>query len=80
MRLNEDPRPDEPAPVVIRCRANGPYVVTGKVKVTDHLGNEFKLPEGKDNVALCRCGQSKSRPFCDGSHRGCGFAAEETAS
>jgi CDGSH-type Zn-finger protein len=66
-------------PLVIRCRENGPYVIKGPVKVVDHLGNEFPLPAGKDSIALCRCGQSKCRPFCDGSHRQCGFQASETA-
>ena len=64
-------------PVVIRCRENGPYVVQGEIKVLDSQGNEFKLPQGKDTIALCRCGHSKQRPFCDGSHRGCGFQANE---
>jgi len=66
-------------PIVIRCRENGPYLIKGPVKVVDHLGNEFVIPAGKDNVALCRCGHSKSRPFCDGSHRDCGFQAAEVA-
>ena len=66
-------------PVVIRTRENGPFVVSGPVKVIDHLGNEFTIPEGKPSIALCRCGQSMNRPFCDGSHKGCGFVAAETA-
>jgi CDGSH-type Zn-finger protein len=65
--------------VVIRCRENGPLVLQGTVKVIDHLGQEFTLPDNKDNVALCRCGTSKNRPFCDGSHRTCGFQAGELA-
>ena len=68
-------------PLVIRCRENGPLavkVVEG-MKVVDHLGNEFAIPAGKDTIALCRCGQSKNRPFCDGSHRSCGFLAAELA-
>jgi CDGSH-type Zn-finger protein len=66
-------------PLVVRCRENGPYVIRGVVKVVDHLGNEFMPPPGKDAVALCRCGQSHMKPFCDGSHRACGFQAAETA-
>lgn len=65
--------------VVIRCRENGPLVILGAVKVVDHLGNEFPLPTGKETVALCRCGHSKTKPFCDGSHRGCNFQAPEVA-
>ena len=66
-------------PIVIRCRENGPYVIQGVLKVVDHHGNEFPLPLGKDTLALCRCGTSKSKPFCDGSHRQCNFQAAETA-
>jgi CDGSH-type Zn-finger protein len=66
-------------PLVIRCRENGPYVVKGPVKIVDHLGNEFVIPGGKELVALCRCGQSGNRPFCDGSHKTCGFLAPELA-
>jgi CDGSH-type Zn-finger protein len=64
-------------PLEIRCRENGPYVIKRPVRIVDHLGNEFVIPSGKDAVALCRCGQSKTRPFCDGTHRTCGFAAPE---
>lgn len=64
--------------VTIKTRENGPLLVTGPITLCDHLGNTFDLT-GKENVALCRCGQSKNRPFCDGSHRGCGFQAGETA-
>jgi CDGSH-type Zn-finger protein len=66
--------------VVIRCRENGPLLVQGLVKVVDYLGNEFVIPPGKDNIAMCRCGHSKNKPFCDGSHRQVGFQAGETAS
>ncbi len=66
-------------PVVIRCRENGPLVIKGPVTITDHLGNVFPIPAGKDTVALCRCGQSQKKPFCDGNHRNCGFMAAEMA-
>ena len=66
-------------PLVIRCRENGPLVLQGPVKIVDHLGQEFALPTEKAAIALCRCGQSHTKPFCDGSHRTCGFRAAETA-
>ena len=64
--------------VVIKTRLNGPLLVTGSFTLIDHLGQTYDL-SGQPNVALCRCGVSKTKPFCDGSHKGCGFTAEETA-
>jgi CDGSH-type Zn-finger protein len=66
-------------PLVIRCRENGPLVIQGPAKVIDHHGDEFVPPAGKDAIALCRCGHSANKPFCDGSHRTCGFRAAEAA-
>jgi CDGSH-type Zn-finger protein len=66
-------------PLTIRCRENGPLVIQGPVRVVDHLGQEFVLPTNKETVALCRCGGSQKKPFCDGSHRHNGFAACELA-
>lgn len=65
--------------ITIRLRENGPYVIDGPFRLVDHEGNEFTLPSDKPAVALCRCGQSKNRPFCDGTHRSVGFTAGETA-
>lgn len=65
--------------VNIRLRENGPLVIEGPITVTDHLGNKFALPTDKPTVALCRCGASHKKPFCDGSHRACGFLAAEAA-
>ena len=65
--------------VTIKTRENGPLLVTGIVKLTDHLGNQYDST-GKENIALCRCGTSKSRPFCDGTHKTNGFQAAETVS
>lgn len=62
----------------IKLREDGPLLVTGAVTVEDHEGNSFDLG-GKETIALCRCGASKNRPFCDGAHRECGFEAKETA-
>ena len=66
-------------PLTIRCRENGPLVITGAVQVVDHIGNVFLVPPGKDTIALCRCGHSQNKPFCDGSHRTCGFQAANLA-
>ena len=66
-------------PFVIRLRENGPLVLQGAIQIVDHLGNELALPTGKETIALCRCGQSKNKPFCDGSHKTCGFVAGTVA-
>lgn len=79
------PAGSPPGHVTIRCREDGPLVVElpadGGValRVTDHEGGEFPLPTQKRAVALCRCGRSGSRPFCDGSHRTHGFRAADPA-
>jgi uncharacterized Fe-S cluster protein YjdI len=52
--------------------ANGPLLVTGGVRVLDAEGNV--LYEG-ERAALCRCGGSSNKPFCDGTHRTNGFRA-----
>ena len=57
----------------IKVRKNGPYLVTGTVDLTDHEGNAF---ESKESFALCRCGHSKNKPFCDGSHKEVAFDDE----
>jgi len=66
-------------PIRIRCRENGSLVIEGPVVVVDHLGNPFPFPTNKPNIALCRCGASATKPFCDGSHRDCGFVADNLA-
>ena len=63
--------------VVIKVRDNGPYKVTGAVSIVDAEGNRFEGPEG--TIALCRCGRSQTKPFCDASHREAGFDACERA-
>jgi CDGSH-type Zn-finger protein len=65
--------------VRIRCRANGPLVVEGPVTIVDHEGNAFTISSEKPNVALCRCGQSANKPFCDGAHRPSNFEAANLA-
>lgn len=64
--------------VVIQVRENGSLKVTGAVTVVDADGREFALPEGTA-IALCRCGHSQNKPFCDTSHRRVGFTADDSA-
>ncbi|CAN5587282.1 hypothetical protein BH24ACT22_BH24ACT22_18340 [soil metagenome] len=54
---------------------NGPYLVSGPVSITDADGNEYT--SDKESVALCRCGASTNKPFCDGTHSKAGFEAAE---
>ena len=66
------------ADVKITIRKNGPFRVEGPVDLVDADGNAYDLT-GKPGVSLCRCGASNNKPFCDGSHNGCGFQSAETA-
>ena len=63
--------------VTITPRENGPYLVRGPVTIKDVDGNEYQL--AGDRVALCRCGASTTKPFCDGTHSKVGFEAAERA-
>ncbi|MCA1717929.1 MAG: CDGSH iron-sulfur domain-containing protein [Actinobacteria bacterium] len=57
---------------------NGPFLVTGgRFRVVDADGGEF--PVEKETIALCRCGASMKKPFCDGTHSKVGFRAAERA-
>jgi CDGSH-type Zn-finger protein len=62
---------DEPL-VEIKVRDHGPYKVTGRVRLIDADGDEFVVEAGGP-IALCRCGQSRTKPFCDASHKESGF-------
>jgi CDGSH-type Zn-finger protein len=59
----------------ITARENGPYLVGGPCFLVDAEGNETPI-EGK-MVALCRCGGSQNKPFCDGTHRKVNFEAAQ---
>ncbi len=67
------------AEVIIRMRNNGPLVVEGPVEIHDAEGNTFAISGEKPAIALCRCGHSAKKPFCDGAHKTCGFVSSETA-
>ncbi|MCU0308996.1 MAG: CDGSH iron-sulfur domain-containing protein [Thermoleophilia bacterium] len=59
--------------VQITVKPNGPYVVSGEVVLLDSSGAPYRLE--KTTIALCRCGQSENKPFCDGTHAQIGFSA-----
>ena len=62
----------------VRLRRNGPYVIEGDdVTVVDWNGVEYAVD--RRPIALCRCGASTKKPFCDGTHSRVGFQAAEAA-
>ena len=63
------------ADVTIRALKNGPYQVSGRPKIVDFEGASYPVEE--DEIYLCRCGRSASKPFCDGTHKKAGFQAPE---
>jgi len=62
----------------ITIRPNGPYVVEGEVELIDVNGAQIDTSD-KPRIALCRCGGSVTKPFCDGTHSKIGFQGAEAA-
>ena len=56
---------------------DGPLLVRGPFVLQDQEGNTIDV--GRETVALCRCGKSRIRPFCDGSHKLVRFRAPSAA-
>jgi CDGSH-type Zn-finger protein len=56
----------------ITVNHNGSIRVDGDFEIVDPEGKAFGLA-GRTTITLCRCGHSASKPFCDGSHKTCGF-------
>lgn len=65
--------------VNIRIRDNGPLVVEGPFTLHDAEGRAYQIDSSKPAIALCRCGGSNNRPFCDGAHKDCNFEAADRA-
>lgn len=66
--------PAHPQPARLTPYKDGPYLLRGGFVLTDQDGNEIATT--RRTVALCRCGRSQIRPFCDGTHKLIGFKAE----
>ena len=64
--------------VKITARPNGPYLVEGEIELQDPTGARVHTG-GRSTIALCRCGGSTTKPFCDGTHSKLGFKAAEAA-
>lgn len=69
------------ADVKITVRENGPYRIeapAGSLELLDASGKPYDLA-GRTAFALCRCGHSENKPFCDGAHKRVGFQAPSSA-
>ena len=71
------PSSRSPDPATITPYPDGPYLVRGDFTVLDQDGNELRRE--RRTIALCRCGKSRMRPFCDGTHKLIGFKASGAA-
>lgn len=73
------PARDAPSvgPTTITACPDGPLIVRGPIELVDEHGDPVE--RRRRTVALCRCGASAIRPFCDGSHRIVGFRTEPPA-
>jgi CDGSH-type Zn-finger protein len=56
-----------PEPTTITPYRDGPLLVRGPFRLVDQDGREIE--RDGETIALCRCGKSRARPFCDGSHK-----------
>ena len=72
-RLDGGEQEEAPAETTVEPRPNGPLFVRGRVKVVDADG---RLIREDTRLALCRCGASENKPFCDASHRRIGFKTD----
>ncbi|ARK30890.1 CDGSH iron-sulfur domain-containing protein [Halalkalibacter krulwichiae] len=67
---------NEKQKVVIKVNDNGSFRVKGDIELVDGEGNVFTT---KPTFSLCRCGASKNKPFCDGTHKAIGFESAPRA-
>jgi CDGSH-type Zn-finger protein len=61
----------------VKVRKNGLYLTPGPARIIDEPGTT--IPLDQEIIALCRCGGSHRKPFCDGTHRTIGFEGAEGA-
>lgn len=60
----------EETTLIISSRPNGMLVAKGPMRI---IGSDGKTGTMRNKAALCRCGESRNKPFCDISHKKCGF-------
>lgn len=65
------------SPARVTPYPDGPYLIRGDFEITDHEGNPIETR--RETIALCRCGASRTKPFCDGTHKAIGFEADSAA-
>ena len=65
--------------VKVSIRDDGPLLVQGDFQLLDAEGNPLPLAADKPAFALCRCGASANKPFCDGAHKSAGFESRVRA-
>ena len=68
-----DGAPGEGGPLKIGRAPNGPLLLSGNFSIVSGSG---RIAWTGTKAALCRCGKSKNKPFCDGAHKAAGFEAE----
>ena len=73
-----DPADGGAAGATITPYRDGPLIVRGDFRLVDQDGAE--IDPGRKTVALCRCGKSGIKPFCDGTHKRSGFSAPSAPS
>ena len=79
--LPAEPEPEDVGPdagATITPYRDGPLIVRGDFRLVDQDGGE--IDPGRKTIALCRCGKSGIKPFCDGSHKRSGFSAPSAPS
>ena len=74
----DPPDDDQPPGATITPYRGGPLIVRGDFRLVDQNGVE--IDPGRATIALCRCGKSGIKPFCDGSHKRSGFSAPSAPS
>ncbi|MFL5818833.1 MAG: CDGSH iron-sulfur domain-containing protein [Conexibacter sp.] len=75
--LGEPPPAAAPPPARITPYRDGPYLLRGPFELVDQDG--AAIATRRSTIALCRCGRSQMRPFCDGTHKLTGFQADSGA-
>ena len=65
------------SPARVTPYPDGPYLIRGEFEVIDQDGRTIETR--RETIALCRCGASQTKPFCDGTHKSIGFRAPSAA-